>query len=70
MNNATTKPLHYRLLVASYILGSVATLLGTLAAIGATWERNDLQYPPLDGVDVPPSRFASDSMDRHFGFRP
>lgn len=49
MNTIKGRPLHQRLLIASYILGSVSTLLGALAAVGATLERNELQYPPVNG---------------------
>jgi len=69
MNNINVKPLHHRLLIASYVVGAVATLLGTLAAIGATLERHGPQYPPLRDSEEPPSWQTPDLVERHFGLR-
>ncbi len=48
MSIVTERSIHQRLLIASYILGAVSSLLGTLAAIGVTLERNELYYPPIN----------------------
>lgn len=68
MSSTKGKSIHQRLLTASYVLGAFASLLGGLAAIGAAIERNDLQYPSVNGP-VPVSPMANkntESSKRYF----
>ena len=53
--SSNKRPVHQKLLVASYILASVSTLLGALAAIGATIEQGKLEYPPVNNGPMPVS---------------
>jgi hypothetical protein len=55
MSNVPGRPVHQRLLIASYILGAVASLLATLGAIGSTVEQESLKYPNIHGPTPPPA---------------
>jgi hypothetical protein len=44
-----SKPTHKKLLIASYFLGAVSTLLAALAAISAASENDKLLYPDING---------------------
>jgi len=65
MNNFKERSIHQRLLVASYILGALSSLLRTLAAIGSTMERNDLQYPSVNS-QPPTTEKGADTTKRYF----
>ena len=67
MNNVKGRPIHQRLLIASYILGSISTLLAALAAIGATVDQGRLEYPPVNGpIPSPPTGKSTEPSKRYF----
>ena len=57
-------PMHQRILLTSYVLGSLASLLGSLAAIYATLEKNELKYPNINGPNI--NKETNDSSKRYF----
>jgi hypothetical protein len=46
-------PMHRKLLVASYFLGALSTLLSALAAISAASEHGKLLYPDINNTAQP-----------------
>jgi hypothetical protein len=67
MSNLEGRPVHERLLIAAYIFGALSTLLGALAALGATVEKKDLKYPNINGPNPPtPNKDPTEGSKRYF----
>ena len=68
MNTVKGRPIHQRLLIASYVLSSIGTLLGALAALGATIDHGKLEYPPVSNGATPPlpTSKSSDAGKKYF----
>ncbi len=62
MNELKNRSVHQRLLLAAYVLGAVSSLLGTLAAIGFTLEKDNLKYPDIAGP-IPPPQTGKDGVE-------
>lgn len=58
-------PTHHKLLVASYFLAAMSTLLSALAAISAASENGKLLYPDINGTAQPFNNTTSNAK-RYF----
>lgn len=59
-----SKPIHHKLLIASYILGALSTLLSALAAVSACSENGKLLYPDINTPQ--PSNNQASNAKKYF----
>ena len=59
-----SKPIHHKLLIASYVLGALSTLLSALAAVSACSETGKLLYPDINSATQPTN--STSNAKRYF----
>lgn len=61
-----SKPIHHKLLIASYVLGALSTLLSALAAVSACSESGKLLYPDINNSTQSFNNNTTSNAKRYF----